>query len=1387
MLKKLLLFLPFLGMAIIIPSLIFMSNSNTTTNFDNIEKQVIEVADITLSDGVKKNAKLNWSQKKQKVKGLMGKDNPSEFAKWHNGIRTRIGEISSDYTTNYRVKELLKAHGVKSTSDLALNKSNGTLVWQERGPGNVAGRTRAILVDPADANYGTWIVGSVGGGVWKTTDSGETWAELTKDIPTLATSALAWAPNFPNYIYVGTGEGFGNVDQLDGSGIWKTDDAGVTWAQVASIATNPDFENVMRMAVDPADPMVLVVAVSPGFNQGTGTSGVYRTTDGGTTWTKTYEGGNTFLEDMRADPSDFNNQYATINGVGVIKSTDGGQNWVDSSVGIGPVGRMELAIAPSDPNTIYLSAQGGGTGSILYSSNDGGATWFGHANAVGNDVHWLGGQGWYDNTIAVNPYDASDIFVGGVQLWNITASSAVDTSDAQVTGVDLENTQSFWSFVNFGGPYAGGGLDLTSGFFGSAPIDPSEFASVEVRFGPGKTQKAHRFFRGDGSYPYRDYVDVPFEVWDIDNNQQLMVSFRDHEDNGVFELEDRATDPGGIDREYLFLHNIPYVAVEDTNVAQAGGMLFKGTYSMWPEAPGGTGQPDLTAVPDAIVRINWGTFLTKGIETANVTDGYGQFGGLDKGVHVDHHNIVMVKTDESTSSFRLINGNDGGVSYSDDAGTTFRQTGDQDFRGFGGAETPGLKGYNTTQFYGADKMNGADRYIGGAQDNGQWISDDDPDKTSSWVPAPSGDGFEAVWNYRDPDLMLESSQFNSISRSTDRGLTWQNIGGLIPGNGPFFTRLANSKQDPDLVFAISDAGVIRSDNFGASWTVTPMPAGFVGTSSFSQIVISLANPQIVWTARNMTAASHPFVSTNGGVSFDTTNIFTDVTMGRLSGFDTHPTEENTAFALSALKGAPKVMKTTDLGQTWTDISGFGANAISSTGFPDVAVFSLLVMPSDTSIIWAGTEIGIFESTDSGGTWAFADNGLAAVSVYQMLIVNDEVVVATHGRGIWTVAIPELDGYEPPAVTLAPRFASLNGGGGGIIAASMILPSAYDSSFVLIDGVKTVSLGANSAAVDSSFDIAVSVPQLDTVSVALAAYVGGNVLINAPANVVVFPLGEPVGSYAENFDTGSEAFFVFSGLDVGTPAGFDNAAIHSPHPYPDGANMTALLKAPIIVASSNATLKYDDIAIVETGSGSGVFGDPQFWDFAIVEGSKDNGSTWLPLADGYDARADSTWLAVHDAGAAGDSSMYVSHEINLLDTFAADDVILVRFRLFADTNTNGWGWAVDNINIQDGVVSVESGSTVPTVFSMSQNYPNPFNPTTQINYALPKDADVTLQVFNIVGQKVRDIVVGQAQKAGRYTIAWNGRDNSGIQVSSGLYFYRIKAGDFVKTHKMTLLK
>ena len=102
------------------------------------------------------------------------------------------------------------------------------------------------------------------------------------------------------------------------------------------------------------------------------------------------------------------------------------------------------------------------------------------------------------------------------------------------------------------------------------------------------------------------------------------------------------------------------------------------------------------------------------------------------------------------------------------------------------------------------------------------------------------------------------------------------------------------------------------------------------------------------------------------------------------------------------------------------------------------------------------------------------------------------------------------------------------------------------------------------------------------------------------------------------------------------------------------------------------------------------------------------------------------------------------------------------------------------------IGVSSSNKIPTTFVLDQNYPNPFNPTTQIEYGLPTQSNVKLTIHNLLGQEVARLVEGE-QDAGFYRVQWSGRNANGTAVASGVYLYRIQAGNFVKTSKMLFLK
>lgn len=938
---------------------------------------------------------------------------PDLFAAYHADIRTADG--AEPYPMNYRFEAFERAMRARKTA--------GTkLAWQERGPGNVPGRTRTIIVDPDDPTHQTWLVGSVAGGVWKTTDGGDSWISLTDHLPNLAVSHLVMAPSNHDIIYMGTGEGFFNVDAAVGDGIFKSTDRGESWTQLPSTAADSAFRFVNRLAVDPDNPDVVVAATN---------IGIYRTENGGSTWQATYGPMDTGrMQDLQARPDNFNIQFATENRNEVIKSVDGGKTWQTSlSAFVSSPRRMELAIAPSAPDIVYVSVETSG-GSDLYRSTDSGETWTPMIEESGAS-DWLGGQGWYDHTIAVHPFSPDTVYLGGIILYKSVPTGTSDTLSLP-TRFDQSETEDLIEFVNFSASYFGGVLETGDDQTDVVGVTQEDFVSVEIRFGPGLSQKAHRFsvsptggVGGDGGpgiaradYMYQDYVDVPFEVWDIDNNRQLMVSFRDQADDGAYNLIPRFTDPGprdGQSREYLFIHGYDYNdAAPQAEISQDGGLVHEMLYFMWPVlAEDATWDP--AALPQAILTITYST-LSGDIHETEVFLG----GGV---VHVDHHNLTLIPINEATNEFKAFNTNDGGPFSSENSG--------QRWSGIG-------RGYNTAQFYGVDKRSGVSQYIGGTQDNGTWRSFGNPNANRGWLPSLGGDGFDVAWHATDRMKMIGSIQYNNIWRTTDGGINWVPDGDEMTdqgsgAGGPFITTIAYSKADPDRVYTIGGSGVWRSDDFAESWTLAPISNpewGYTGRSG--KVRVSIANTKVVWAGfrmNNQTGAT-VHVSKDHGLTFDPAEVPDFAPRALISGLATHPHHGDTGYVLFSVYRLPKVLRTTDFGQTWEDLSGFADvpyGAPSSNGFPDVGAQDLLVMPHNSDIIWVGTEMGLFVSNDGGQSWEYSDNGLPAVSIWRMLIVDEEIVVATHGRGVWTldlsgpVATEDNTSDVPDAIRLEPNY------------------------------------------------------------------------------------------------------------------------------------------------------------------------------------------------------------------------------------------------------------------------------------------------------------------------------------------------------------------------------
>jgi photosystem II stability/assembly factor-like uncharacterized protein len=256
------------------------------------------------------------------------------------------------------------------------------------------GRTRAVAGVPGQPSI--FYIGQVNGGVWKSNDYGRTWDPIFDSQPTQSVGAIAVAPSDPKIIYVGSGEGLHRPDLSVGNGIYKSTDAGKTWAHLGL----ENAQQIPALVVDPHDPNRLFAAVLGHPYGPSAERGIFRSSDGGVTWQKVlYKDENTGGSDIAMDPSNPNVLYAALwevregpwedanifsgTGGGLFKSVDGGNTWKQLTNGLpSDLVQVNIAIAPSLPSRIYLTvgttrrgdyASGAGLG--FYRSDDGGETW----------------------------------------------------------------------------------------------------------------------------------------------------------------------------------------------------------------------------------------------------------------------------------------------------------------------------------------------------------------------------------------------------------------------------------------------------------------------------------------------------------------------------------------------------------------------------------------------------------------------------------------------------------------------------------------------------------------------------------------------------------------------------------------------------------------------------------------------------------------------------------------------------------------------------------------------------------------------------------------------------------------------------------------------------
>jgi len=263
-------------------------------------------------------------------------------------------------------------------------------------------------------------------------------------------------------------------------------------------------------------------------------------------------------------------------------------------------------------------------------------------------------------------------------------------------------------------------------------------------------------------------------------------------------------------------------------------------------------------------------------------------------------------------------------------------------------------------------------------------------------------------------------------------------------------------------------------------------------------------------------------------------------------------------------------------------------------------------------------------------------------------------------------------------------------------------------------------------------------------------------------------------YSTTFDSPNTDFI--GSFKIEKPEGFNSLALHSPHPYQNAGDNNEInyihqLKFPIKVADEKPFIQFEEVVLVEPSEPTAKFGGADFYDYVVVEGSKDNGASWFSLDNGYDSRAYQEWLDRYNSQlngqnseATGLESLYKKRLINLQKRFKVGDEILIRFRLFSDPFAFGWGWAIDNLEIQTPNVGIEKDLAKNTDLRL---YPNPSagNIVIEANFSqIPQR--LSLEIFTVIGEQIHKQNL-PLQSQLRLPIAFE-------NIQKGIYIFKIKS-------------
>ncbi|CAM1369581.1 conserved hypothetical protein [Tenacibaculum sediminilitoris] len=846
--------------------------------------------------------------------------------------------------------------------------------WVERGPDNVGGRTRALLFDPNDATNETVFAGGVSGGLWKNTNisnSDSKWVRI--GIPeNLAVSCIAVDPNNSKTFYVGTGESYVNGD-VNGNGLWKSTDGGNSWTKILGGVTGESFLDTnskltINLPAEIAGDYISVLTTAFGGDITTPITKDLVLVNDGTVPTE--------------DGCEAITNAAELNGkIAVIRR--GTCNFSAKAKNAQDAGAVAVIIVNNQSTPPFNMAAGDGADAVtipsLMINQDIGDTIIDKlsSTSVNGTLTKLNDEAT-NSTIVPGIQHINDIVIrnnAGVSEVYVAVGEAGYTGGVSLGGDSLGVYKSIdgTNFTKINLPKTSGG-------------NPYEPNNLEV------ASDNSIYLSTSSSYTFSDGGGAIFKSTD-GNDFNLVHSIVNGSRTEI------AVSPTNAETVYVLAEindsDTPVKILKTTN-----SFTTVNEMALPNDADTGTDANDFTrgqAFYDLLIKVDpndENTLYVGGIDLFKSTDGaaswnqlshwYGGFGYQN--VHADQHGLAFA------SSSRMVFGNDGGVYFSNNSG------GNIDARN---------NNYNTLQFYTlgvapTTAFGGKEYFIAGAQDNGTQLVEEAIEGINSSVRASGGDGAASFFDTDGTDKYFITNYVYNRSISLYNYTTdkWITINDENSSNGDFINQ---EELDSNLNILYSN---YSSSSFSSAIRrySNILIDGLVEKALLTNVLMD-ADPSALKVSPYTTESSKLFVGLKNGRLLKVENaeagtgVWSNITgpdfIGSISDIEFGETE-NQIFVTMHNYGVNNVWYSTDGGANWVTKEG---------DLPDIPVKAILQNPLSKNEVIVGTDLGVWKTsnfTDASPTWTQSYNGMSNVPVLDLDLRDDNTVfAATYGRGVFS--------------------------------------------------------------------------------------------------------------------------------------------------------------------------------------------------------------------------------------------------------------------------------------------------------------------------------------------------------------------------------------------------